>query len=171
MRLLSFVAAGVALASGLVGNAQAVTQSRYIVVPAGVACQLSIPTIDTSVRPRSTGYRNEGTTAAYAICGVAAPDQQAKIGAVTFYSIDGASHTFNCTAVNDYPDSGAYAYSTKSVTAASTTSRATLQFTPADFGGAGPNLPHEGYFSATCALPPGVSVGYVYLNYDEDVGS
>ena len=73
MRHLCFVGAGVALAFGLSGTAHAVTQTRVTQIPAGAACQLSVPTIDTAVRPRATGFRNEGTTSAFTICGIQDP--------------------------------------------------------------------------------------------------
>jgi hypothetical protein len=168
--VLSAVAAAV-LASGSPVSAWAATQARTTQVPASAACQLSMPTVDTAVRAKATGFRNEGKTSSYAICGMQDPVAGAVSDAgIAFYSLDGKSHTFDCTAVNGWPDSGSYAYSTKSVTVISPTFRSSLHFAPADFGGT-TYMPNEGYVSVTCLLPPQVSVGYMTLSYDEDVGS
>ncbi|MFO1473032.1 MAG: hypothetical protein U1F20_00190 [Lysobacterales bacterium] len=43
------------------------------------SCQLlSIPTTDTGVRPKATGFRNEGTTDQFVICGYGIPDCDAR---------------------------------------------------------------------------------------------
>lgn len=171
MRHLCFVGAGVALAFGLSGTAHAVTQTRVTQIPAGAACQLSVPTIDTAVRPRATGFRNEGTTSAFTICGIQDPvGGMVTDAAITFYSLDNVAHTFSCTAVNGWPDSGHYAYSTKTVTPNSSSSRTSLHFYPEDFSGT-TVMPNEGYISVTCSLPANVSVGYMYMYYSEDVGN
>ena len=39
--------------------ATAVTQTKYYEFSAADACQLSIPTTDTKVRPRANGYRGD----------------------------------------------------------------------------------------------------------------
>lgn len=171
MRHSIFAATGIALASGLSAQAQAVTQARVTQIPAGAACQLSIPTIDTTVRAKATGFRNEGTVSTFAICGLQDPVQGAvsDVG-IAFYALDGKSHTFDCTAVNGWPDVESYVYATKSITVSSSTFRSSLHFLPADFGGT-TYLPNEGYITVTCSLPPQVSVGYLYMSYDEDVGN
>ena len=46
-----------------VPTASAVTQDVWFLNAPGDSCQLSLPTIDTVVRPRANGYRNEGTAA------------------------------------------------------------------------------------------------------------
>jgi hypothetical protein len=171
MRYLILAATGIALASGPFAQVRAVTQARMTQIPASVACQLSIPTIDTSVRAKATGFRNEGKVGAFTICGL----QDPVLGAVTdvgiaFYALDNTPHTFDCTAVNGWPDIESHLYSTKSITVSSSTFRSSLHFGAADFGGA-PYMPNEGYVTVTCSLPPQVSVGYMYMSYDEDVGN
>ena len=163
--------AGIALAFGLSAQVHAATQARTTQVPASVACQLSIPTVDTAVRAKATGFRNEGTASTYVICGLQDPVEGAVTDAgIAFYALDNKAHTFDCTGVNGWPDSGSYGYSTKSITASSSTFRSALHFLPADFGGT-TYMPNEGYFTVTCALPAQVSVGYMYMSYDEDVGN
>jgi hypothetical protein len=171
MRHVLLAAAGALLASGLPVSAQAVTMTRVTQIPAAVACQLSVPTIDTAVRAKATGFRNEGKASAYAICGLQDPVKGAvsDVG-IAFYALDGKSHTFDCTAVNGWPDAGSYLYATKSITASSPTFRSSLHFVPADFGGT-TYMPNEGFITVTCSLPPQVSVGYLYMSYDEDIGN
>lgn len=62
--LLATVAAGLMVSP----SASAVDASRSFWDQGGAACQLSKPTIDTVVRPRATGMRNEGTVNAFVIC-------------------------------------------------------------------------------------------------------
>jgi hypothetical protein len=163
--------AGAALAIGLAGAAQADTVTRLAQTPAAAACHLSIPTIDTAVRVRATGFRNEGKANVFAICGIQDPVQGAVADAtITFYSLDNKAHTFNCTGVNGWPDEGHYVYSTKSVTAASSSARTPLVFDPVDFGGTS-TMPEDGFITVTCALPPNVSVGTMYMHYSKDIGS
>lgn len=170
MRHPLFAVAGAMLAMGS-PSAGAVTQTRITQAPASVACQLSMPTVDTTIRAKATGFRNEGKTSLYVICGLQDPVQGAVSDvAIAFYSLDGKPHTFDCTAVNGWPDSDSYTYSTKSITASSPTFRSSLHFTPVDFGGTS-YMPNEGYVSVTCLLPSQSSVGYMNLSYDEDVGN
>lgn len=171
MRHACFAGAGFMLALGLIGTAQADTVTRLAQVPAGTACHLSIPTVDTAMRPRATGFRNEGKASVFVICGIQDPVQGAIADAtITFYSLDDAAHAFSCTAVNGWPDDGHYAYSTKNVTATSSASGTPLAFHPADFGGTS-TMPNDGYISVTCALPPKVSVGAMSMQYSKDIGS
>ena len=103
--------AGIALAFGLSAQVHAATQARTTQVPASVACQLSIPTVDTAVRAKATGFRNEGTASTYVICGLQDPVEGAVTDAgIAFYALDNKPHTFDCTGVNGWPDSGSYGY-------------------------------------------------------------
>ena len=171
MRHLIFATASAALAFGLSIQAKAVTLTRTTQVPGSVACTLSIPTVDTTVRAKATGFRNEGKTSVYAICGLQDPVEGAvsDVG-IAFYALDNKPHSFDCTAVNGWPDSESLIYVTKSITASSSTFRSSLHFLPADFGGT-TYMPNEGYVTVTCSLPSQVSVGYMQMSYDEDVGN
>lgn len=157
-----------AFGAGLSLPAQAVTQSRTIRSQGGTACSLSIPTTDTKVRPKAIGFRNEGTTNAFIICGYPTPNGALTQFNMNFTPIDGAAHTINCTGVNGPPWS--VLYSSKS--AESSGSQVSLVWTAEDFGGtAGSDLPNSGYMSVTCTLPGQVSVDNVYVYYNEDVGT
>jgi hypothetical protein len=167
--------------------AHAATQTRTVTTPGAHLCTLSIPTTDTGVRPKATGFRNEGTTNAFVICAFdSAPgqvddfasEQQSDPKVITLYfaSIDGKTHAFNCTGVNSWPAPAAgwavpMQYSGKNVVVDPNdpyTSQTT--WTRLDFGGT-TYIPTSGSFSATCLLPPGVSILRARLQSDVDVGS
>jgi hypothetical protein len=159
-----------ALGAGMSGSADAVTQSRIIRSQGGTACALSIPTTDTKVRPKAIGFRNEGTAAAFVICGYPLPDGTLTSFNINFMTLDSVNHTVNCTAVDGPPWSPVY--SSKSVdTGTDPNFTVTLSWSAADFGGtAGNDLPN-GYFSVTCTLPGQALVSNVYVYYNEDVGA
>ncbi len=126
---------------------------------AASACQLSIPTTSTQVRPRATGYRNESTTtSAFVICGYTNPTAgSVKTFILRTASIDGAAHTFNCTGVAGNAGTGTpQAYATKSITATADGMAVSTSWAPADFGiesSFGATFP-----SVTCTLPPQVAI-------------
>lgn len=156
-----------ALGAGLSFSAQAVTQARTVRSQGGTACTLSLPTTDTKVRPKATGFRNEGTTNAFVICGYPLPNGSLTQFNINFTAIDGASHEVNCTGVNGPPWAPVYTAKTGSASA----TQLALSWTAADFGGtAGSDMP-SGYMSVTCLLPAQVGVDNVYVNYNEDVGT
>lgn len=165
---MTFMALGVSLSL----PADAVTQSRRMRSQGGPPCQLSVPTTDTKVRPKSVGMRNEGTTSAFVICGLPAPAGEFTGFSINVLTIDGLDHVVSCTGVNGSVFSGA-AYATKNVsTGTSTTVGTGILWTAADFGGtAGNDMPGDGYFSVTCTLPAQTSIPNVYADYNEDVGT
>jgi hypothetical protein len=164
--------------------AQAATQYRLLSTPAARLCTLSIPTTDTGVRPKATGFRNEGTTNAFVICAFDSSPWQIgyadyestddpELVELYFASIDGKNHAFNCTGVNSWPSSGTVVpmqYVVKTGSVSSTGSSASVSWRPADFGGAA-NIPTSGSFSVTCLLPPGVSILIGDFLVEEIVGS
>ena len=100
--------------------ARAATQQRSVTTPGARLCTLSIPTTDTGVRPKATGFRNEGKASAFVICAFDSAPGQTNIYSADkdfdpslvrlyFTSIDGQAHDFNCTAVNSW---GSVAYGT-----------------------------------------------------------
>ena len=126
---------------------------------AASACQLSIPTTSTQVRPKANGYRNESTTAtAYVICGYTNPTAGAvKTFILRTASMDASVHTFNCTGVVGNAGTGTpQAYATKSVTTTADGMAISTSWAPADFGlesNFGATFP-----SVTCTLPPQVAI-------------
>ena len=172
MKLAHAVALSALAVTGLVAMpAQAATQYRQLSTPAARLCTLSIPTTDTGVRPKATGFRNEGTTNAFVICAfdsspwqIGYADQEStddpELVELYFASIDGQYHAFNCTGVNSWPSSGTVVpmqYVVKTGQVGTTGSSTFVSWHPADFGGAA-NIPTSGSFTVTCLLPPGVSI-------------
>ena len=86
------------------------------------ACQLSIPTTDTQVRPKASGYRNESTSkSAFVICGYSTPtyDSTSKQILIYFTSMDAVSRNISCTAVSGMAGAEPLTYSTKSISSPS----------------------------------------------------
>lgn len=152
-------------------SAGAVTQARTVRAQGGTACQLSIPTTDTKVRPKSVGFRNEGTTNAFIICGYPLPNGALTTFSMNFMSLDSAVHSVQCTAMNGNAFSSP-TYSVKNTDTPNNTSGANaVSWTAADFGGTAGNDMNTGYMSVTCLLPPQTSIPNVFVNYNEDVGA
>ena len=151
----------------------AVVQEKVYEFSAADACQLSIPTTDTKVRPRANGYRNEGTTNQFVICGMGGYEKGTVMYMALLYtSMDGLQHDMSCTGVTGLTGSGSGPlYSTKSVTvAASGYSFAT--WAAEDFGGTEGNVIDKGLnLSVTCTLPPNVALQGFESVQDIDVGN
>ncbi|GAA5002207.1 hypothetical protein FNZ56_09200 [Pseudoluteimonas lycopersici] len=102
MRTLTFFAA-LAIGAWPAFVAHAATIAKTHTQDPATACTLSIPTTDTRVRPKALGFRNEGTTNAFVICGI---DNFSNVDGfnwimLTFKSFDGKGHSFDCTAVSN----------------------------------------------------------------------
>ena len=145
---------------------------------AASACTLSIPTTDTGVRPKATGFRNEGNKSAFVICSVdvdTSGNDTTFIG-LTLASFDGASHGVNCTAVARYSDTLA---NIQYLTLPPLTTAADGSFTNLSTLGAPPSVyDHQRpALSVTCTLPPGAAIMSVarghkdYDSYDGGVPS
>ena len=176
---ISLLAGAMGLASGL--PASAVTQTRNLVQTGENMCTLSIPTTDTKVRPKASGYRNEGTTNQFVICG---------FGSVAFYadnkgiryaqlfatSIDGQPHSITCTFVAvksswAIPVPENLAYFTKTYDNVGTSGFDTLGISAVDFGGAYGDPFYNGGLSVTCILPPQVAIIAMNSTQLIDVGN
>jgi len=170
----SSLIAAASLAIGLLAApaATAVTQEKVYEFSAADACQLSVPTTDTKVRPRANGYRNEGTTDQFVICGMGGYEKSTvTYMALLYTSMDGAQHDMSCTGVTGLTGSGSGPiYSTKTVSVAAT-GYSFATWGAEDFGGndgepidAGMNL------SVTCTLPPNVALQGFESEQEIDVG-
>jgi hypothetical protein len=168
------IAAGT-LAVGLAAapTASAVTQDVWFLSAPGDSCQLSLPTIDTVVRPRANGYRNEGTASKFVICGWGASRQSSTIYAdVMAISLDGASHSMSCTfvaAASDWLPSS-LVYVTKTLTVG-TSGFDYLYASAADFGGTAGDPFGNFNISVTCNLPPQVAIIHLENKQRVDVGA
>lgn len=158
----------------LVSPLHAANQTRIAQHQPGDICQLSLPTIDTKVRPKATGYRNEGTTNAYVICSFPSAEGgylSATAYQLNFYMFDvpGSLHNVSCTGVvGDYPAASNATYVTFNipVTAAAPNTIA-LQLEPINFG----LEQFPGSFSITCNLPPKTAIGAAYTYSTTNVGN
>ena len=175
--LACFVAAyGLAI----VPAATAAEVVQTMVVP-GATCQLSIPTTNTGVRPKATGFRNESTTTGnFVICPLVTPTVRSTNanpltnGYIILSSLDGQAHSVSCTAVagfggNVFPPK----YSTKSIAIpASTSDSVAGSWTLADFGqSSGDSIYGSAWFTITCNLPPQVQIQTLQGNYYTEIGN
>jgi hypothetical protein len=149
---------------------QATTVTRVMEDQGGPACQLSVPTTSTQVRPRASGMRNEGATSAFVICQFTATSTPFTQANVVLASIDGADHSLSCTAMSGYPTQTAYYSTFNIVVRASDTAGTSVGWNSGYFDPTMSTLPSRG-FSVTCNLPPGMAIVSTFAFYDEDVGS
>jgi hypothetical protein len=161
--LITAVAVGAALGMGR--SAQAVTITKTVFVDPSAACQLSIPTTDTGVRPRATGYRNEGVNA-FVICGATYLYSSLTVSSlqINLRAFDGATHDMTCTAVDRSSSGGNEVYSSKSVSVGSGANF--ISWMPADL-----NNFSNFAVSVTCSLPSGVAIAGIRLSVPDDVGA
>lgn len=157
------------LACGLAFSAPAPAAAVYEYMNPAAACQLSIPTTDTEVRPKATGFRNESTSnGAFVICGYGKPTSSS-MGmtqlTLTLLSMDGAAHSVSCTAVSAVNGAGTQKYSTKTA-AVSGSNPANLVWGPADFG-ASTEIPFTPSPSVTCTLAPQTAITQVIDTYNQ----
>ena len=148
-------------------SAQAGTVSKSLFTDPSSSCQLSIPTTDTAVRPKATGYRNEGTKSAFVICGTSmftTGGVQATGLTLQMTSFDGATHDVSCPAVSRDSSGAAPVYSTKS---ASFGTGGVIGWAGSDFGGT-----FQGFAnSVTCTLPGGVAITGVRITFPDEIGT
>ena len=161
------------LAFGLAMSAPATAalHQTYTYLNPAAACQLSIPTTDTEVRPKATGFRNESTSkSAFVICGYPRPtnDSMPLDIEIFFHSIDGVTRAVNCTGVTGLDGLYPLVYSSKSVQSNAGYSRIT--WVPADFGGT-TTIPNGYHVSVTCTLPPQTSIVTIASSIQIEIGS
>ena len=146
--------------------------NKYHLQNAATACTLSIPTTDTKARPKATGFRNEGTSNVFVICGFdwTGTGSDYSNGYIDiqaiFASFDGLAHDFDCTAMGRNPSSPTGQYQTVAVSIPATGSNAVV------FSNTDPNYDLTQWSqSITCLLPPGVAVLALNSNIYDDIGS
>jgi len=157
---VSMFAGACAVALVAAPSAMAATQAKTYEFPAADACQLSIPTTDTKVRPRANGYRNEGTANQFVICGMGGYENDTVLSTTLLAtSVDGLAHSMSCTGVTGMTGfNGGPLYSSKSV-AVPASGIGAQSWSASDFGGATGEVISGGInLSVTCALPPNVAL-------------
>ena len=141
----------------------------------GADCQLSIPTLDTKFRPKSSGARNESTTTSYfVICPArgfsSAIDTVTQVAAVFSYAPPAGvpGTTISCTTVSGTAAASTLRYSTKTTTFPGDGG---ISWTGSDFGGIdGSPIPFSLVMSMTCTLPPGAAIDAVETISAYDIG-
>jgi hypothetical protein len=167
------------LATAPISTAAEIQQT--MVVP-GAVCQLSIPTTNTGVRPKATGFRNESmTTSNFVICPLVTPTVRnssanpLKDGYIILASLDGQPHSVSCTAVAGLGGNVAFPaiYSTKTILVpAAATEAVSGNWSLADFGqSSGDSINASAWFSITCNLPPQVQIQALQGNYWAEIGN
>ncbi|MFT3897508.1 MAG: hypothetical protein QM719_07410 [Thermomonas sp.] len=143
----------------LASTATAATQAKTYEFSAADACQLSIPTTDTKVRPRANGYRNEGTTNQFVICGMGGYENSTVLSTtLRATSIDGQAHSMSCTGVTGLSGFDGPHYSAKTVNVPASGVGA-QSWAAEDFGGTQGEVINGGLnLSVTCTLPPNVAL-------------
>jgi len=163
MKLL--VATGtIGIGLGLPSSTQATSLFLFADTNPGSACQLSIPTIDTEVRPKASGYRNEGVQNAFVICGYSKQSLE-YFGTLVIglTSMDGVAHAVSCTAVTGLNgnESTPLIYSTVTITVTASGLQAGKTWNAASFGSAASTIPGAVEPSVTCLLPANVAIVYL----------
>ena len=177
---LSTALAGLVAVYGLsVAPVAGAAQAPGINFATGSVCQLSIPTTNTGVRPKATGFRNESTTTSnFVICPLPSSLQWTNDAFdeiyIGLYSLDGANHNVSCTAVSGWRETG-YVYSTKSWVVTNTEVGQPVSFMiwhANDFGGtAGDQIASSVGFSITCNLPPQTAIDYIQGELKYEIGT
>ncbi len=182
MRLTTLLACSLAFMP-----AHAVTQTRKFSTTGARLCTPSIPDPNAKARPKATGFRNEGTTNVFVICGFDSNPGQSQVSvtespgdpsliALIFSSFDGQPHSISCTGVNSWPGGGEAApmqYVQKVVFIDPPNdpfAYAEADWYPYDFGATN-HIPTSGVFSVTCLLPPGAAILFGGVVGTEDVGN
>ena len=199
MQRMTLPSVAMALVTGLALSqpVAAAVQGRSVVQTGANGCTLSIPTTDTKVRPRATGFRNEGTTSAFVICTINSspgasgsyddPLSDSTNVRILLKSMDGASHDVTCTGVNSVmdgenldPNMPPFGYATPQYISKTVAVNDTgelgafgvyMSWSGEDYGlPEGWAIPNSsGMFSITCSLPPQVSIKFFSASSLEDV--
>ena len=150
--------------------AGAAVETRKQTAQGGVVCKLTDVGLNLSVKAKATGFRNEGTTSSFAICGMESSNSRSDVGTIQqisigLYSLNQSAKTVSCTAVNGFAN-GAPIYSSKNASVAANGATTTLTFDASDFGGtAGNPLPESDFWSITCNLPGNSAIGNLVAQF------
>jgi hypothetical protein len=170
MRIISITLLATTLVGGLLSlPALAGSVTKIQTQNAATACALSIPTTDTKVRPKATGFRNEGTTNQFVICGfdIDSTDPGYHSIELGFVSLDGATHNVSCTAAARYNYSTSAQYLTRNVEVSPEGSTFRIADDDSDYDPDTYNLYPWGQ-SVTCTLAAGTAIIYVQSSHDDE---
>lgn len=140
----------------------------------GSSCQLSIPTTDTSVRAKASGFRNESTSVSnFVICPIHTPITTDYGPFISLYvhvePIGFIEREVSCTAVVGLT-SGSLQYSTKTYTFAH--GGFNVYWQASDFNGTAEDpINYSDISTITCLLPPQSLILFSGGNYYYDIGT
>lgn len=149
--------------------ATAATNSESISENAAQACQLSLPTVDTQVSPRATGFRNDGTSSVFVICGTSLPTDDGLLtsAALWLYSTSTEDVAVNCTFVSG--SGSTYLYKPKILDLPAHGGLDRIYVLGGDYGGTA--VTYGFNVTVTCLLPPNVAILRTEGTYELNVGA
>lgn len=149
--------------------ASAATNSESVSENAAQACQLSIPTIDTKVAPRATGFRNDGATNVFVICGTSLPTDDALLtgAALWLYSTSTEDVAVNCTFVSG--SGSTYLYKSKILDLPGHGGLDRIYVWAGDYDGV--EITYGFNVTVTCLLPRDVAILRTESTYELDIGA
>ena len=158
----------VAVAASLAPVAQADTFNRDAFGTAAGLCTPAFGPSEAAIRKRPLSVQNEGSTPAFVTCSFTS---EGPVTSAYLYvnSFDGAVHTVTCTGVNGYMTRATNAYVPKSIEVPADGGQEFIEWEPADFGET-TEFP-SGYFSVSCALPPGAGVNDIGIVNNVEIGT
>ena len=165
--LAGLLATGLGASSGTI--AATITSLQHA---PGSVCQLSIPTTNTGVRPKATGFRNESTaTSNFVICPLVSPTGTSSdvftFVNISLLSLDNQSHDVACTAV-----ANAISATYSSMTIAVAPTGGSYAWSASDFAGTlGDPIVGSQEMSITCMLPPGTAIKSLGGYYNHEIGN
>ena len=158
----------VAVAASLTPVAQAATISRDAYGTAAGLCTPAFGPSEVAIRKRPLTVQNEGSAPAFVTCSFTSEGPVTN-AYVYVNSFDSAVHTVTCTGVNGYMTWSGNAYAPKSIDVQADGGQEVIEWDPADFGGT-TTFP-TGYFSVSCALPPGAGVNDIGIVNNVEIGT
>jgi hypothetical protein len=169
MRVAGFALALVSLAALAAGAKAEETNSEYAFINAAQGCQLSGPTIITKAAPRATGFRNDGATNVFVICGTSLPTDDGLLtsAALWLYSTSTEDVAVNCTFVSG--SGSTYLYKPKILDLPAHGGLDKIYVWGGDYGGA--EVTYGFNVTVTCLLPPKVAILRTESTYELNIGA
>ncbi|MEP6633113.1 MAG: hypothetical protein ABJA62_02800 [Luteimonas sp.] len=148
-------------------DAFAVTASRTYFNNAAGICQPALPAFDGNIRKRPTAVANEGTATAFVSCSFSS-NAEDTLGAssvqLTLFNRTASAVSVTCTMNPNYYAGGVIPFIPKTISMPA--GRTDFLWNASENGGN-----NFLFMNFSCALPPGVDVGYGFYNYNVNVGA
>ena len=141
-------------------------QKSLMTSPANV-CTGALPSYEGAIRKRPLAVANEGTETAFVTCGSAWFKDESNASysiEMNFRNRNSSQVSFTCTGVNGSETSGVTVYVPKTIVVPGLGTSLDVWFSS---DGISTDRP----FSVSCALPPNVSIGNMYVSGPIEVGA